>query len=119
MTAVGGVLPPMPTTVGAGRTLPEDWTVMDGLTISVVVRFVLPEPPGRNSETVPLTRTASPTATSGAELVKTKMPSEVAVSASGAGSWIQNPLPDFAVTMPVVTTVCVLNGDVWVAAWMS
>ncbi len=43
--------------------------------------------PGRNSATVPLTSTESPTLTVGAELVKTKMPSEVASFVSGDGSW--------------------------------
>ena len=40
-------------------------------------------PPGRNSCTRPVTWTASPTATVGADEVKTKMPSEVASFASG------------------------------------
>jgi hypothetical protein len=52
-----------------------------------MVRFVDDEPPGRNSATFPLTLTESPTLTEvGAEDVKTKMPSDVASSASGDGS---------------------------------
>ena len=54
--------------------------------MSLVERFVDVAPPARNSATVPATRTASPTLTLGAELVKTKIPSDVASSASGLGS---------------------------------
>ena len=55
---------------------------MPGEAISVVVRFPVDSPPGRNSFTRPLTATSSPTATVGALEVKTKMPSEVASSPS-------------------------------------
>ncbi len=78
--------------VGAGTAFPRETTVKDGRVISV--RDWLPEdvPPGTYSETVPDTLTASPTATPcGVEPVKTKTPSLVAGSASGAGSWIQKP----------------------------
>jgi len=54
---------------------------------SVVVRFPLEAPPGRNSWTRPVTLTESPTPAVGADEVKTKIASEVASSASGAGSW--------------------------------
>ncbi len=57
----------------------------------MVVRLVA-APPGRNSATVPVTVTASPTATVGAVRVKTNRPSLVAGSASGVGSWNQKPL---------------------------
>ena len=119
MTVVGWVRPPAPITVAGGSALPDERTVTVGLAISVVVRFVLVAPPGRNSATVPNTRTASPTATVGAELVKTKIASEVASFASGAGSWIQNPLADRAVTIPVVASVCVASGERCAAPWMS
>ncbi len=60
---------------------------------------MVPEaPPGLNSCTRPATRTASPTATVGADDVKTKMPSDVASFASGLGSCIQNPFELVAVT---------------------
>ncbi len=62
-----------------------------GLTISVTAWLPDEVPPGTNSETVPVTVTESPTATVGLELVKTKTPSLVAGSASGAVSWIQKP----------------------------
>jgi hypothetical protein len=72
-------------TTGAGSKLPDEMIVMTrpGLPISVVVRLSVPPlPPARNSWTVPLTATASPTLTVGAEEVKTKMASEVASSVS-------------------------------------
>ncbi len=53
---------------------------------SVVVRLAELAPPGWNSTTAATTLSASPTATDGAEPVKTKMPSDVAVLASGDGS---------------------------------
>ena len=89
-------------TVGAGIGLPEESTVTvrPGLLSSVVVRLDPVAPPGRNSWTVPVTSTASPTATVGADDVKTKIPSEVALSESGMGSCIQKPLLLLAVTMP-------------------
>ncbi len=87
ITSPGGTRPPVPTTVAAGSGLPEDATVTCGLVISVVVRLVLLPPPGRNSDTRPLTATASPTATVGAPEVNTNSASEVATSVSGLGSW--------------------------------
>jgi hypothetical protein len=87
ITVAGGTRPPLPITVVAGSGLPLDTTVIVGETSSVVVKFVLDEPPARNSWTVPFTRTESPTLTAlGADDVKTKMPSEVASFASGFGS---------------------------------
>jgi hypothetical protein len=86
ITVGGGTRPPGPITVGNGRGLPVEETTTVGAVISVVVRFVLSDPPARNSVTVPSTKTASPTATVGATEVKTKMPSEVASFASGDGS---------------------------------
>jgi hypothetical protein len=87
ITVVGGIRPPIPMTVGTGSTLPLERTVIDGETSSVVVRFVEDVPPGRNSETLPLTVTLSPTLTTeGATLVNTKIASDVASSASGLGS---------------------------------
>ena len=74
--------------------MPPDTTVTVGLVISVTDWLPVDVPPGTNSETVPVTVTESPTATFGAELVKTKTPSLVAGSASGFGSWIQNPLDE-------------------------
>ena len=107
ITLNGGMRPPKPTTVGviAGPG-PVETTV--GVTISVVVRFAnallvgeqLGKQPGRNSCTRPLTVTESPTATPGAEPVKTKMPSDVATLESGCGSWYQKPFEPTAVTTP-------------------
>ena len=77
----------MPTIVVAGSGLPLERTVIAGEVSSVVVRFPVDAPPGRNSLTCPFTFTASPTFTElGADDVKTKMPSEVAGSESGFGS---------------------------------
>src|SRR5215210_944678 len=92
MIVSGRARPPTPTTVGAGIVFPPGAggrTVVVGVTISVSVRFVLDAPPARNSETVPLTRTASPTLTAvGADDVKTRMPSDVLAFVSGFGAWM-------------------------------
>ena len=86
-------------TLAAGSGFPLETTVMVGEVISVVVRL-LATPPGRNSMTRPLTVTASPTLTDGLALVKTKIPSDVASSASGSGSCMLKPFDRVAVTMP-------------------
>ena len=89
-------------------------TVTVGEVSSVVVRLVEPPvPPGRNSETVPVTVTASPTCTVGAEEVKTNRPSLVRGSASGGGSWYQKPLVVFAVTTPGAVTLVPTKGEMW------
>src|SRR6266496_5803296 len=121
MTSVGGTRPPVPTTVGGGSGLPDERTETDGPVISVVVRLVAPlAPPGRNSETRPLTTTASPTHTAGVDEVNTNSPSEVASLESGLGSWNQKPLVVRAVTTPVTpATGWPLRGDRWPAPWMS
>src|SRR5215210_403234 len=86
ITWLGGTRPPLPITVAAGSGLPLERTVVVGPLISVVVRFVLEAAPGRNSTTVPLTRTASPTLTEvGAEAVHAHTASDVQSSASGVG----------------------------------
>ena len=64
-----------------GFTIAEWWRHDGGISIVVVL------PPGRNSDTLPVTTTESPTLTVGALEVKTKSPSDVASSASGDGSW--------------------------------
>lgn len=81
-------------TVAAGSAFPDDTTVTVGLVISVTDWLPDEAPPGTYSETVPETVTASPAAAFGAELVKTKTPSLVAGSSSGAVSWIQKPLDE-------------------------
>jgi hypothetical protein len=72
---------------------------------------------------LPETRTESPTATVGAELVKTNRPSLVAGLASGVGSWIQKPLEPLvrtAVTMPgTLVTAWPFTGETQPAPWMS
>ncbi len=115
----GGTLPPSPITTGAGSVLPLERTVTVGVESSVVVRLPVEEPPGRNSCTRPLTRTESPTSAVGDEEVKTKMPSEVAGSASGFGSCIQKPLPLRAVTTPSVFTIWPASGERCAAPWTS
>ena len=120
ITWSGGTRPPVPTTVAGGSGFPEESTVIDGEPeSSVVVRFPVDAPPGRNSWTRPLTLSASPTLTVGVDEVKTKMPSEVAGSESGLGSCIQKPLVLFAVTVPRVVTVWPLSGEMCDAPWMS
>lgn len=64
------------------------------LVISVTDWLPVEAPPGTYSETVPVTVTASPTATFGAELVKTKTPSLVAGLSSASGSWNQKPFDE-------------------------
>jgi hypothetical protein len=87
MTMFGGTRPPVPTVVtGSGLPLVRTWIDRPGFVSSVVVRFAVPDPPGRNSVTRPLTSTLSPTATPGGAFRKTRMPSDVASSASGVGS---------------------------------
>ncbi len=82
------------TTTGAGTALPVETVVITGLVISVSDWLPEEVPPGTYSETVPVTFTASPTATFGVELVKTNTPSLVAGLSSGVGSWIQKPLEE-------------------------
>ena len=120
ITVAGGTRPPIPTTVGAGRGLPEESTVTEGPVSSVVVRLALSLPPGRNSATRPPTTTASPTATVGATEVNTNSASEVAWSASGRGSWRKKPLAARAVTTPVTPeTSWPFLGERWPAPWRS
>src|SRR5262249_16429922 len=84
ITMLGGTRPGWPRVVGGGSGLLCDNTLTVGDDASsVVVRFVL-APPGRNSWTVPLTSTESPTVTVGRELVKTKILSDVAILVSGS-----------------------------------
>ena len=119
MIVSGGMRPPVPITVGAGSGLPVESTATVGEASSVVVRFPLETPPGRNSCTRPVTRTESPTVAVGADEVKTKMPSEVAGSASGFGSWIQKPFVLLAVTIPRTFTIWPLKGEMCVAPCTS
>ena len=112
------------TTTGAGTALPPDSTVTVGLVTSVTDWLPLEVPPGTYSETVPVTVTESPTATFGAELVKTNTPSLVAGFASGAGSWTQKPLDEPYVRTPVTmpgtsVTFWPAYGDIRVVPWMS
>src|SRR5678809_151174 len=112
MMVVGGMRPPVPISVGAGSEFPVDVSTIEDEPISVFVRLV----PVPNSATVPLTETALPIATVGADDVKTNMPSEVASSASGRGSCIKKPLVLNAVTTPTTSaTGPPTTGDVWLA----
>ena len=87
MTCVGGIRPPAPIIMGAGRE-PLLKRVIVGLPpIWVVERLPVLTPPGVNSLTVPVTVMESPTLTVGALLVNTKMASDVAMLVSGLGSW--------------------------------
>src|SRR5918996_3470977 len=120
ITSAGGTRPPSPITVGPGSVLPVETTVTAGEVISVCVRFVLEEPPGRNSVTSPLTSIESPTSTTGAEEVKTKRPSEVAGSASPSGSSMKKPFETVAVTMPATRdTGSPSSGERCAAPWIS
>ena len=58
--------PPAPTTIAAGRSLPEDRISMVGPLSWVSARFPVEAPPAMYSSTVPVTSAASPTATEGA-----------------------------------------------------
>ena len=88
ITSDGGTRPPRPITVSA-IVAPGPSGTTRGPVISVVVRLAVDAPPGRNSSTSPLTRTALPTAAlaGGAAPVKTKTASEVRGSPSATGSW--------------------------------
>src|SRR5918997_2257972 len=93
ITSLGGTRPPAPITVVAGSgcgPVPAapvpGRRVIDGDGICVRDRLVEPDPPGRNSATVPLTLRESPTLTVGAEDVNTKIASDVLAFVSGVGS---------------------------------
>ena len=62
--------------------------VMERLSKSLLLGLQEGVHPGRNSCTWPSTRTSSPMATVGTELVKTKTPSDVESLESGWGSWM-------------------------------
>ncbi len=119
ITVLGGTRPPVPMTVAAG-TLRVPSTETDGEVISVVVRFVVLDPPGRYSDTVPPTAISWPTVTVGALEVYTSTPSEVALFASGQGSWNQKPVLITVVTTPrTLDTDWPLRGEMCALPWMS
>lgn len=100
--------------MGAGKGLPaEIWTTVGEL--SSVSGGWKGSEPGTNSTTVAVTWTRLPTAAAagGAELVKTKMPSEVSGSAStvASGSCMKKPLLLRPVTMPRVVTLLPTIGE--------
>ena len=74
MICVGGSRPPVPMMTLSATAVPR--LSADGLVSWVMVKLRL-SPPGRNSDTVAVTRTNWPSANVGALLVNTKMPSEV------------------------------------------
>ena len=115
MISVGATRPPAPNTVGVMTPVPILVTVGD--TISVIVRLVAA--PLRNSSTVPITCTLSPTSTVGALEVNTKMPSDVATLPSPTASCIQKPLVSTAVTTPSVFTCWSSYAERWPAPWIS
>ena len=92
MISLGGVQ-----TVGGGSGLPDERTAIEGEMSSVIVRLV---ELARNSKTDPLTVTESPTLTEGNDEVKTRMPSDVSGSSSGAGSCMKKPFEILNVTIP-------------------
>ena len=107
---------------GAGSGMPLPSTTTPGETISVVGVAAVP----RNSSTVPVTRTLSPTATMfGAAEVNTKMPSEVAALPSMAASPVaandcrKKPLPRLAVTTPSVITSWPSRADSSPLPWIA
>jgi hypothetical protein len=68
-----------------------------------------------------VTLARSPTVTEGAELVKTKMPSDVpgSESADASGSCRKNPLLFSAVTTPRVVTELPTSGETFPDPWMA
>src|SRR5439155_468025 len=102
ITWSGGTRPPVPTTVAGGSGFPEERTVMDGEPeSSVVVRFPVDEPPGRNSWTRPLTLSASPTLTVAAWTVTVHV-SFAAKSVAGSSVNVVGPPLTDAVCPPLV-----------------
>src|SRR5687767_7237667 len=93
-------------TIGAGSGLPLDEMETFDAELAICVRL-------KNSVAVPVTVTISPTATSGAPEVNTKIPSDVFGSAStvASGSCMKNPFDLRAVTTPELITPCPANGD--------
>jgi hypothetical protein len=86
---------------------------------SVTVRFAEDAPPGRNSSTTPVSCSESPSDGLAPAPVNTKMPSEVAGSASGIGSCSQKPSDATAVTTPGRVTVLPARGERCAAPWTS
>src|SRR5262249_39319715 len=102
-TPPAGLVSAAVSVTAAGNALPDETGVITGETISVA-GGLLGSDDGLNSCTRPLTWMLSPIATAGAEDVKTKMPSLVLESPSGADCR-KNPLAFFPVTMPLVATL--------------
>ncbi|MCP9970933.1 hypothetical protein LUX57_42030 [Actinomadura madurae] len=120
ITAPGGRSPRGPSTAGAGSGAPCEPMAVAVASISVRVSPPDVPPPGRNSLTLPSTRTESPTRALGAVRVKTKTPSDVAWLRSGCGSCIQKPLTVSAVTTPgTPDTARPFSGEMCAAPWMS
>ncbi len=119
ITAVGGTRPAAPMTVSAISD-PGPPGVTVGEVISVVVRFALVAPPGRNSVTRPVTVTACPTETDAPMPVpKTRIASEVATLASPFASCIVKLFGRTDVTTPgTPDTTFPTSGDTCAAPWI-
>src|SRR5918992_2936879 len=122
ITVRGGTRPPTPITVAAGIAAgPCFVTARPGDAISVMLRLSkalldgahgVGTQPGRNSVTVPLTWTRSPTTTAFETVEpKTRIPSEVAGLESGVGSCSQTFEPRSAITTPSTLTAWPANGE--------
>ena len=69
-------------TTGGGSGLPADSTVIESWPLSSVIGGLDGSAEGRNSCTMPVTRTSAPRETGGADPVNTRRPSDVCGSAS-------------------------------------
>src|SRR5688500_2059907 len=100
-------------TIGAGNGLPLDEIVTLLAELEICVRL-------KNSVAVPVTVTASPTATPGVPATKTKIPSDVSGSRSteASGSCMKKPFDLRAVTIPELITLSPANGEVAPSPWI-
>ena len=102
-----------PSICTAGSALPKALISISGSSISVKLK---------NSATLPVTSTSSPTFTAGGPAVKTKMPLEVSGSRSArsSGVWMKKPIGVTAVTtLPLVITVTPTSGEARPLPWIS
>ena len=104
-----------PSTTASGSSWPVETRVTPTTPEITVTGGRSTSPAGASRLSRPVTINALPgvARAGGAPPIKTKMPSEVALSssASSSGAWRKKPSAVIAVTMPDVVTVCPASGD--------